>query len=136
MDGWMGVETNHTVLTNIKSRKCHSCGTGFLYCGPINLWGQITLCFGAVLSILGCFSDIPGLYPLEASSSRPVMAPETVNRHSQLSSGATHPQPKPLLLGKNTSSQRDDKVKASDITVSPMSRHLKLHATSKAPRDR
>lgn len=121
----MGVENKHMVITNIKLRKCHSCGTHFLFCDTIKIWGQITLCCGAVLSILGCLSDILGLYPLDASNSSPVIAPETVSRHYRVSlgGGQNHCQLR-TAAAENMSLQRDHKVKVSDITMSPMRRKI------------
>lgn len=58
---------------------------GFLSLSTTNIWGWM-ICFGAILILYDIYR-IPGLYPLDASSSSylPVMTTKNVSRYCQMS---------------------------------------------------
>ena len=57
----------------------------FLNLGIIGIWGWIILSLGRVLYIIGYFSNIPGLYPLDARRTPPpsVVTTSNVSRRCQ-----------------------------------------------------
>lgn len=82
--GWSGILFQ--LLCNISNPKydsllcCDKAGTlvGSLSLTTTKIWVLDFIIVGAVLCTLGCFSGIPNLYPLDASSTyTPVVTPKT-----------------------------------------------------------